>query len=62
MSPREGYLEALHLIFHFLWINTNKRRVMDPSTPMIDEILFHYNADWVEFYGDMAEEDWSQMP
>ena len=51
MSPREGNLEALYFIFHFLWNNPKKRKVMDPSIPMIDKIVFHYNADWVEFYG-----------
>ena len=34
---------------------------MDLSNPMIDESIFHSNADWVEFYGDMAEEDPLQM-
>ena len=56
MSPREGYLEALYLIFQFMWKNTNKRQVMDPSNPMIYESVFHFNVDWVEFYGDVAEE------
>ena len=35
---------------------------MEPSTPMIDESLFHYNADWVGFYRDVAEEDPPRMP
>ena len=35
---------------------------MDPSNPMIDESLFHYNSDWVGFYGDVAEEDPPRMP
>ena len=62
MSPREGHLEALYFIFHFLWKNPKKRQVMDPSTPMIDESVFHSNADWVEFYGDVVEEGPPRMP
>ena len=30
---------------------------MDPYNPMTDESVFHSNADWVEFYGDVVEED-----
>ena len=35
---------------------------MDPSTPIIDESVFRSNADWVEFYGDVVDEDPSLMP
>ena len=35
---------------------------MEHSTPMIDESVFHYNVNCVEFYGDMAEEDPPRMP
>ena len=49
MNPRQGHLEALYLIFHFLWKNPKKRQVLDPSTPSINESVFHSNADWVEF-------------
>ena len=35
---------------------------MDPSTPMVDESVFHKKADWVELYGDVVEEDPPQMP
>ena len=35
---------------------------MNSSTPMIDESVLHYNADWVEFYGHMVEEDPPKMP
>ena len=34
---------------------------MDPYNPMIDVSVFHFNADWVEFYGNVAEEDLPQM-
>ena len=34
---------------------------MDPSTPMMDESVSHYNADWVELYRDVLEEDPPQM-
>ena len=62
MNPRERHLEALYLMFQFIWKNTNKRQVMDPYTPMIDEILFRSNADWVGFYRDIAEENQPQLP
>ena len=62
MNMREGCLEAIYLIFHFLWKNPKKRQVMDPSTTMIYESVFHYNDYWVEFYGDVVEEDPPQMP
>ena len=62
MNPREGNLEALYFIFQFFWNKTRKIQVMEPSTQMIDESVFHYNADWVEFYGHMVEEDPPRMP
>ena len=34
---------------------------MDPYNPMIDVSVFHFNADWVEFYGNVAEEDTPRM-
>ena len=45
------------MIFHVLWKNLNKMQVINPSTTMIDESVFYYNAYWVKFHGDMAEED-----
>ena len=57
ISQYQISLREEHLIFQFIWKNIKKRQVMDPSTPMIYKSLFHFNADWVEFYGDMAEED-----
>ena len=62
MSPREENLEAIYLIFHFLWNNPNRRLAMEPSTTMMDEIEFHSNTNWVESYGDVAEEDTPKMP
>ena len=62
INTREGHLKALYLIFHFLWNNPKKRQVIEPSTTMIYESVFHSNSDWVEFYGDVAEEDLPQMP
>ena len=38
-----------------------KRHVMDTTTPMIYEIVFHYNSDWVEFYWDVEGEYPSQI-
>ena len=45
-----------------MWKNTNKMKVMDPSTQMIDYSVFNYNANCVEFYKDVVEEDPSRMP
>ena len=61
-NPRLGHLEGLYLIFHFLWKNPKKRLVMDPTEPLIDEGTFNINADWMEFYGDLVEEDPPGMP
>ena len=54
---RQGGLEALYLIFRFLWKNPKKRLVMDPKEPEVDECVFNNTAKWMEFYGDMTEED-----
>lgn len=62
MNPRSGHLEALYLIFHYLWKNPRKRLVMDPLEPAIDESVFQNNTDWTEFYGDVVEEDPPRMP
>ena len=35
---------------------------MEPYTTMIDESVFHYNADWVGFYVNVVEEDLPQIP
>ena len=62
MSPREGHLEGLYLIFHYLWKNPKRRLVMDPKQPHHDEKAFNITADWAEFYGDVREEDPPDMP
>ena len=61
-SPQEGHLEALYLIFHYLSKNPKKRLVMDPHYPDVDENTFNTNADWVQFYEDLSEEDPPRMP
>ena len=61
-SPREGHLEALYLIFHYLSKNPKKRLVMDANEPFVDESMFNINADWMKFYGDVVEEDPPGMP
>ena len=45
MNPRERHLEAIYLIFRFMWNNPKKRQVMDPSTPMINVSVFYSNSD-----------------
>ena len=61
MNPRKVNLEVFYVIFHLLWNNTKKMKVMDSSTQMIDKNVFNYNSCWVVFYGDVAEEDLPQM-
>ena len=61
-SPRDGHLEALYLIFHYLSKNPKKRLVMDPNYPNVDENTFNGSADWMQFYGDLVEEDPPRMP
>ena len=61
-SPQEGHLEGLYLIFHYLSKNPKKRLVMDPHYPDVDEDTFNVAADWVQFYGDLFEEEPPMMP
>ena len=60
--PREGHLEALYLIFHYRSKNPKKRLVMDPNEPPVDERMFNIQANWMDFYGDVVEEDPPGMP
>jgi hypothetical protein len=61
-NPREGHLEALYLIVHYLWKNPIRQIVFDPNTPYVDESAFQIDADWTEFYGDVVEEEPPDMP
>ncbi|KAL7550232.1 hypothetical protein ACHAWF_013471 [Thalassiosira exigua] len=63
-NPRMGHLEAVYCIFHYHYLKRNplKWLVMDPATPVIDRNGFNKTLDWVEFYGDVAEEDPPGMP
>lgn len=64
MNPREGHLEALYLVFHYLWKHPRKRIVMDPAVPNINQQAFN-NADikdWEPFYGDVEEAMPPRMP
>jgi hypothetical protein len=38
------------------------RIAYDPKCPDIDERIFHHNAEWKEFYGDVTEELPPNMP
>jgi hypothetical protein len=44
-SARHGDLEALYLVFYFLWKNPKKRLVMDPKEPEVDECVFNNTAN-----------------
>ena len=61
-SPREGHLEALYLIVHYLKKQPFKRMIFDPRTVKVDETAFNDRADWTEFYGNVVEEDPPGMP
>jgi hypothetical protein len=61
--PHRGHLEAIYHIFAYLKKHENGARIVfDPKTPQIDEHVFKLNADWWDFYGDVAEELPPNMP
>ena len=61
--PRRGHLEAIYHIFAYLKKHENGACVVfDPAMPSIDERVFNDNADWRDFYGDVAEELLPSMP
>jgi hypothetical protein len=61
-EPREGHMEALYLIVHYLKKNPFRRIVFDPRTVKVDDNVFYDGATWVEFYGNVVEEDPPGMP
>jgi hypothetical protein len=62
VEPRVGHLEALFVIVHYLKRFPFKRIVFDPRTVTVDENVFYDTSSWVEFYGDVVEEDPPGMP
>eukprot|EP00804_Cyclotella_cryptica_P006149 CCRYP_018443-RA/>CCRYP_018443-RA protein AED:0.42 eAED:0.42 QI:0/0/0/1/0/0/2/0/220 len=54
-NPREGHLEALYLIFHYLWKNPLKRIVFDHAVPRVDENQFHLDDDWTKVLWECGE-------
>ena len=44
-SPQYIHIEALYLIFHFLYNNPKKILVMDPSMPNVEGSVFNLSAD-----------------
>jgi Reverse transcriptase (RNA-dependent DNA polymerase) len=62
-NPRFGHLEAIYHIFAYLKKHPDMGRLAyDSRRPDIDERIFHHNADWKEFYGDVEEELPPNMP
>jgi hypothetical protein len=61
---RRGHLEALYHIFAYPKKHENGARIVfDPKLPDdFDERVFNSNADWRDFYGDVAEELPPNMP
>ena len=57
-----GHLEALYLIVHYLKRYPFKQIIFDPRTVTVDENAFYDTSSWVEFYGDVVEEDPPGMP
>jgi hypothetical protein len=56
-NPRLGHLEAIYHIFSYLKSHLDMGRLAyDSKRPDIDERIFHPQADWKEFYGDVEEE------
>jgi hypothetical protein len=62
-NPRFGHLEAAYHIFAYLKKHPDMGKLAyDSRRPEIDERIFHHNAEWKEFYGDVAEELPPNMP
>ena len=61
--PRQGHLEAAYHIFAYLKKHDNGGRIVfDPKSPKIDTRVFNVDADWTDFYGNVAEELPPKMP
>jgi hypothetical protein len=62
--PRRGhFLETVYHVFAYLKKHANGGRIVfDPKTPTIDDRVFNTDADWTDFYGDVAEELPPRMP
>jgi hypothetical protein len=62
-NPRFGHLEAAYHIFAYMKKHPDMGRLAyDSKRPDIDETVFHLNANWKEFYGDVEEELPPNMP
>ncbi len=60
-NPREGYLETLYWIMNYLHRYPMRRLIMNHTVPDIDESVFRHD-DWMDFYGEVIEEDPPNMP
>jgi hypothetical protein len=62
-NPRLGHLEAIYHIFSYSTSHLDMGRLAyDSRRPDIDERIFHPQADWKEFNGDVEEELPPNMP
>ena len=62
-NPQFGHLEAAYHIFAYLKKHPDMEKLAyNSKQPEIDERIFHHNADWKEFYGDVEEELPPNMP
>ena len=60
-NPRLGHLEAIYHTFSYLKCHLDMGRLAyDSRRPDIDERIFHPQADWKEFDGDVEEEQDAQ--
>jgi hypothetical protein len=61
--PCFQHIEAIYHIFAYLKKHPDMGRLTyDSKCPNIDERIFHCNADWKEFYGDVEKELPPNMP
>jgi hypothetical protein len=62
-NPRFGHLEAIYHIFAYLKKHPDMGQLAyDLMRPVIDELIFHHNAEWKDFYGNVEEELPPNMP
>jgi hypothetical protein len=61
--PQFGHLEAVCHIFPYQKKHLDMARLAyDSRRPDINKKVFHHNADWTEFYGNVKEELLPNMP
>ena len=63
VNPRLGHLEVAYHIYAWLKRHPDMGCIAyGPKDPIVDELVFNNNADWMDFYGEVKEELPSNMP